>query len=59
MEAEVGTPIFLHVALYGERLNGGALIEIPFTKCNDLPFEIKSSDSNFFHNKTAVTEPVG
>lgn len=59
MEAEIGSPIHLHVALYTKKPNMTGDIQVPFTKCQELPFKIKLSDSKFIENKTAVVEPVG
>lgn len=59
MEAEVGSPVILHIALYAEREKDGATIQLPFTKCQELPFHIKQSDVKFRHNKTMVVSPIG
>lgn len=59
MEAEVGSPVHLHIALYAEREKDGTTIQLPFTKCQELPFHIKQSDVKFRHNKTVVMPPVG
>lgn len=60
MEAEVGSPIYLNIALYGARPSAGGLItQVPFTKCKELPFKVKSTDNNFYHNESAVSELVG
>ncbi|XP_023018857.2 nucleoporin 210 [Leptinotarsa decemlineata] len=59
MEAEVGAPVYLHIALYAEQEKDGTTIQLPFTKCQELPFHIKQSDAKFRQNKTAVLPPVG
>ncbi|RZC37684.1 nuclear pore membrane glycoprotein 210, partial [Asbolus verrucosus] len=62
MEAEIGQPIFLHVALYAQKPTpgeNGTETFIPFTQCQDLPFQVKQSDNKFLYNKTAVIPPVG
>ncbi|KAI4468828.1 nuclear pore membrane glycoprotein [Holotrichia oblita] len=59
-EAEVGSPIHLHVALYGEKKDKSGLIShIPFTRCQDLPFKVQTSDENFVYNRTCTITPVG
>lgn len=61
MEAEVGSVIFLHVALFAEKPSkeGVVLSQVPFTNCQDIPFKVKTTDSNFYYNKTAIIPPVG
>lgn len=61
MEAEVGSTIFLHVALYAEKPDTEQFseVQIPFTRCQELPFKVKPSDSKFAENRSAFTEPVG
>ncbi|XP_060536617.1 nuclear pore membrane glycoprotein 210 [Cylas formicarius] len=60
MEAEVGSPVYLHIALYAETsLPDGKTIMVPFTRCQELPFQVKQSDVKFKHNKTAVLAPIG
>lgn len=60
MEAEIGTPIFLNIGVFAERPSpGGKKTKVPFSKCKELPFAIKSSDANFFYNESAVEETVG
>lgn len=59
MEAEVGSPVHLHIALYAEQEREGVTLQLPFTKCQELPFHIKQSDVKFRHNKTAVLSPIG
>ncbi|KAJ8985935.1 hypothetical protein NQ317_010692 [Molorchus minor] len=59
MENEIGAPVYLHIALYAEQEKDGMTIQLPFTKCQDLPFHIKQSDLKFRHNKTATLPTVG
>ncbi|CAH1116509.1 unnamed protein product [Phaedon cochleariae] len=59
MEAEVGSPVYLHIALYAEQEKDGTTIQLPFTKCQALPFHIKQSDTKFRQNKTAILSPIG
>ncbi|KAB0791745.1 hypothetical protein PPYR_03545 [Photinus pyralis] len=61
MEAEVNQPIFLHVALFAtKQVKGEAkTYDLPFNKCQELPFVVKLANENFFHNSTAVTTPIG
>ena len=60
MEAEIGKPIYLHVALYAEETGlDGKTTMVPFTRCQELPFQVKQSDVKFKQNKTAAFPPVG
>lgn len=61
MEAEVNEPIYIHIALYALKLSTDNTSEtyIPFTHCQDLPFQVKQSDNKFIYNKTATQAPVG
>lgn len=59
MESEIGQPVYLHIALYAEQEKDGQTIQLPFTKCQDLPFQIKQSDVKFWHNKSSILSPVG
>ncbi|XP_067001569.2 nuclear pore membrane glycoprotein 210 [Anabrus simplex] len=68
MEAEVGSPIFLHIAMLAERisvkedkLSQSSPKEnlIPFTQCDDIPFQVKISDDNFIYNASLHTNPIG
>ncbi|CAG9865544.1 unnamed protein product [Phyllotreta striolata] len=59
MEAELGSPVYLHIALYAEQERNGEIINLPFTKCQELPFHIKMSDQKFRHNRTAALPPIG
>jgi nuclear pore complex protein Nup210 len=50
LEAEIGTPIYLHVAVFADRPDGqlhSAKTRIPFAHCDDLPLIIKTSNDNF------------
>lgn len=53
-EAEAGTPIHLHLALFAEIREKDGLVsqEIPFTNCQDLPFRIRSANPSFVQNRT-------
>ncbi|KAJ8925773.1 hypothetical protein NQ315_009621 [Exocentrus adspersus] len=59
MESEVGQPVYLHIALYAEQEKNGGTVQLPFTKCQDLPFSIKQSDAKFRANKSSILPPVG
>lgn len=59
MEAEIGTPVYLHIALYAEQERNGQTINLPFTRCQELPFQIKMTDQKFRQNKTAALPPIG
>lgn len=59
LEAEVGSPIFVNIAMYAHKQVFGKQKKIPFTRCQDLPFKVRVSDSNFYYNATAVGTPVG
>ncbi|KRT81282.1 hypothetical protein AMK59_6258, partial [Oryctes borbonicus] len=59
-EAVVGSPIYLHIALYAEKKDkSGQITNIPFTTCQELPFKVKTSDMSFMYNKSTVIPPVG
>ena len=52
LEAEIGTPIYLYVAVFADWPDGqprSAGARIAFTRCDDLPFVIKTSNDNFEH----------
>ncbi|XP_057657575.1 nuclear pore membrane glycoprotein 210 [Diorhabda carinulata] len=59
MEAEIGSPVYLHIALYAEQEKDGRIIHLPFSRCQELPFQIKMSDAKFRANKTATLPTVG
>ncbi|XP_066245926.1 nuclear pore membrane glycoprotein 210 [Euwallacea similis] len=60
MEAEVGSPVYLHIALYAEDVRpDGSTTLVPFTRCQELPFQVKQSDVKFQQNKSAVLPPIG
>ncbi|KAG5875314.1 hypothetical protein JTB14_016901 [Gonioctena quinquepunctata] len=59
MEAELGDQVYLHIALYAEQERNGTTIQLPFTKCQELPFHVKQSDAKFRQNKTSVLPAVG
>lgn len=46
-EASVGEAVHLHIALYGELLEGNKSKLIPFNDCQDLTFDIDIPDGNF------------
>lgn len=59
MEAEIGSPIHIHIALYTKKPGSDEELRIPFTRCEELAFKVKLSDTRFIENKTAVVKPVG
>ncbi|CAL7946385.1 unnamed protein product [Xylocopa violacea] len=59
MEAAIGEPIYLHIALYGKLINGTDSKEIPFNDCRDINFETYIPDGNFVQNDSKLIEPVG
>ena len=59
MEAAIGEPIFLHIALFGEMMDGSEVRDIPFNDCKDLPFEVYIPDGNFVQNESEIAQPVG
>jgi len=60
LEAEIGTPIYLHVAMFADRLDMShpAGTRIPFTHCDDLPLIVKVWNDNFQNTSLKIT-PVG
>lgn len=59
MEAAVGEPIHLHVALFGLLINGSEAKEIPFSDCRDVDFEVHIPDVNFVRSYDKNVQPVG
>ncbi|TGZ53948.1 nuclear pore membrane glycoprotein 210 [Temnothorax longispinosus] len=59
MEAAIGEPIHLHVALFGILLNGSDAKEIPFSDCKDLDFEVHIPDVNFVRSYDKNVQPIG
>lgn len=62
-EAEIGTVIYLHVALYANKSCSccdSPIEEVHLTKCQDLRFEVTTSDKKFSRDKKAqLILPVG
>lgn len=60
LEAEIGTAIYLHVALFADWPNTShpANTRIPFTHCDDLPLIVKAWNDNFQNSSLKIT-PVG
>ncbi|XP_078048616.1 nucleoporin 210 isoform X1 [Augochlora pura] len=58
MEAAVGEPIYLHIALYGKLINETDSKEIPFSDCGDIHFETYIPDGNFKQNSSKLVDPV-
>nr|CAD7454783.1 unnamed protein product [Timema tahoe] len=50
IEAELGVPLFLHVAMYGDRPGQDA--RVPFTQCKDIPLYVKDWNNHFSFNNT-------
>ncbi|XP_018310239.1 nuclear pore membrane glycoprotein 210 [Mycetomoellerius zeteki] len=59
MEAAIGEPIHLHVALFGLLINGSDAREIPFSDCKDVDFEVHIPDVNFVRSYDKNAQPVG
>jgi len=59
MEAAIGEPIHLHVALFGKLINGTDVKEIPFSDCKDVNFEIYIPDENFVQTYDKNVQPIG
>nr|XP_050870070.1 nuclear pore membrane glycoprotein 210 [Vespula vulgaris] len=59
IEAAVGEPIHLHIALYGKLTNGSDSKEIPFNDCKDINFETFIPDGNFAQNFSKDVQPIG
>lgn len=61
MEAEVGSLMVLHIALYAKETGCQSKTEknIPFSFCQELPFRVKSSDAKFVENRTTGVKPIG
>ncbi|KMQ97059.1 putative nuclear pore membrane glycoprotein 210 [Lasius niger] len=59
MEAAVGEPIHLHVALFGKLINGSDVKEIPFSDCKDVNLEVYIPDENFLRTFDKNVQPIG
>ncbi|KAI4499131.1 hypothetical protein M0802_005714 [Mischocyttarus mexicanus] len=59
IEAAVGEPIHLHIALYGKLTNESDSKEIPFNNCRDINFETIIPDGNFVQNTSKDVQPIG
>lgn len=59
MEAAIGEPIYLHVALFGILINGSEAKEIPFSDCKDVDFEVHIPDVNFVRSYDKNMQPIG
>ncbi|XP_063241052.1 nuclear pore membrane glycoprotein 210-like [Bacillus rossius redtenbacheri] len=64
MEAELGTPVYLHVALFVEKrfddehkLEKDA-VRMSFTRCGVVPFEVVTSNDNFAYNPDLKITPL-
>ncbi|XP_069681338.1 nuclear pore membrane glycoprotein 210 isoform X2 [Periplaneta americana] len=60
LEAEIGTPIFLHVAVFADRPDSilSTRSRIPFSHCDDLPLVIKIWSDHFVNSSLKIA-PVG
>ncbi|KAJ9575650.1 hypothetical protein L9F63_007479, partial [Diploptera punctata] len=63
LETEIGSPLYIHVALFAERPKLESTISsknsmIPFFHCNDLPLLVEVWNSNFKNSSLKIT-PVG
>lgn len=59
IEAAVGEPIHLHVALFGKLINGSDVREIPFSDCKNVDIKIHVSNENFVRSHDRNVQPVG
>lgn len=59
IDAAIGEPIDLHVALYGKIGEAPDSKEIPFNDCREIPFEVYIPDGNFVQNTSENLAPVG
>ncbi|XP_029168707.1 nuclear pore membrane glycoprotein 210 [Nylanderia fulva] len=59
MEAATGEPIHLHVALFGELINGSDVREIPFSDCKDVNFEVFIPNEKFVRKYDKNVQPIG
>lgn len=58
-ETEVGSSIFLHVAMFAEREVDQKKQRVAFTQCSELEFHVKIWDEIYVHNETLKTTPLG
>ncbi|XP_012259706.2 nuclear pore membrane glycoprotein 210 [Athalia rosae] len=61
MEAAVGEPIYIHIAIYGEMRKEGTdeTYEIPFNDCREIPLDVYIPDGNFVRNNSERLESIG
>jgi len=57
LEAEIGKPIFVNVAVFAQRSTSSD--RLPFTKCEELPLNVKVFDLNFDYDKELRATPKG
>lgn len=50
LEAEIGTPIYLQIAIFAKTASDAE--QIPFTMCHDLPLTVTISDDNFVREES-------
>lgn len=55
VETEIGKTIYLYIALY-ININGTSM---PFTKCQQFPFQIKQSNEKFVYNRSDIVPNIG
>lgn len=55
LETEIGQTVYLYVALYADyKDRNGDLVRLPFTKCHNLPLQVKHNTTAFYHNRSDV-----
>lgn len=59
MEAAIGEPIHLHVALFGKLVNGSDVKEIAFSTCRNVNFEVHIRSENFVQTYDKNVQPIG
>ncbi|CAH0391939.1 unnamed protein product [Bemisia tabaci] len=58
LEEEINRPIFIHVALFGDRVVNNILKRVRITNCHLINFNITSSDSSFVLHPQQETTPA-
>lgn len=56
IEAELGSPVYLAVALYYKTDVPGGRRTALFTDCSQFPFNVDVNSQDFFHNSSALTK---
>jgi nuclear pore complex protein Nup210 len=59
MEAAIGEPIHLHIALFGKLINASDVKEIAFSNCRNINFQVHIGNENFVETYEKNVQPIG